>query len=90
MGVRPKTDFQKPLVLDRSFSRKPVFMRREERIMKGSMEVRRVLNQSIRPDFAYFAAVFGKNRRNRRKQEKDREQKKPFIGNVLRTFIKNI
>ena len=72
MGVRPKTDFQKPLVLDRSFSRKPVFMRREERIMKGSMEGRRVLNQSIRPVLVYSAAFFGKRSRKRRKQVKGR------------------
>ena len=38
----------------------------------GFDEGRRVLNQSISPVFAYSAAVFGKQRRKRRKQVKER------------------
>ena len=71
-GSQAKSLSQNFPVKDRSFSRNPVLIRRPERIIKGSIEGRRVLNQSISPVFAYSAAVFGKQRRKRRKQVKER------------------
>ena len=77
-------------MIARSFSAKPAFMKSPEIIIKGSMEGRRVLNQSMRPDLAHATAVLGKKRRKSKKQEKDRQKKIRFIENVLQTFIKNI